>query len=119
MLFKLFFCLLILHERYIYLPDTFISKIFKSDKLKYEYFPFMSLIVSCFLKKEYGCGGFGSPRGDRNKYQLAMGDWATPMAKGKIRLSWYVPGKDDEEEEVFSYEQLHDKIVECIGNNEY
>lgn len=72
-----------------------------------------------FLAKEYGVGGFGSPRTGENSYQLSGADWCTPMARKKIRLTWYVPGEFEEHEELYTFEQLHDAIAELIYIGEY
>lgn len=72
-----------------------------------------------FLKSEYGIGGFGNPREDKNKYQLHTADYSMSIAKGKIKLSWYKPGVEKDFEAIYSFEQLHDSILECIHNGDY
>ena len=72
-----------------------------------------------FLKKEYGIGGFGGLRTDKNTYQLHDADWGMPMTKNKILLTWFVPNEDVEYKEFYSFEQLHDMIQELILEGAY
>ncbi len=74
---------------------------------------------AAFLKKEYGIGGFSGPRRSREEAQLHGAAMGYGDANGGILLSWWDANSDEEHEKRFSFEELHDAIIECIHNGDY
>lgn len=68
-----------------------------------------------FVKKEYGIGGFGIPRTNREIYHMSSGDWNS----ARIMIGWYEPNGDEEIRKMYTWRMLTDKILDLIMEGRY